>query len=65
VTCSLQLLENGEEEESDFLSDGWKWFFIVLKVSAAVFLAWNILGLQTELNVAGCRFAVEQVMSSG
>lgn len=66
MTCSLSLLDDSEEEgSSDFLSRRWKWFFIVLKVSAAVFLAWNILGIQTELNVAGCRFAVEQVVNGG
>jgi len=65
VTCSLQLLEDSEDEGSGFLSRRWKWFFIGVKVCAAVFLAWNILGLQAELNVAGCRFAVEQVVSSG
>ena len=56
---------HNEEECSEFLSSRWKWFFIVFKVSAAVFLAWNYLQLNTELNAAGCRFAVEQVMTSG
>lgn len=42
-----------------------KWAMIGLKVCGGVFLAWNYLSLDNELNSMGCRFAVSAVTGGG
>jgi len=42
-----------------------KWTMIGLKICGGVFLAWNILSLNGELNRMGCRFAVSAATGGG
>lgn len=38
-----------------------KWAMIGLKICGGIFLAWNYVSLDSELNRMGCRFAVKAV----
>jgi len=42
-----------------------KWVMIGLKIFGGVFLAWNYLALDSELNSMGCRFAVTAATGGG